>query len=253
LAVQRPFFPEGADVCHVYVLHPPGGIVGGDRLHVSVDVEAGAHALLTTPAATKAYRAAGRPASLSNDLRVAAGGVLEWLPQETILYDGSDIALSTRVDLQPGAAFLGLDLLCFGLPARHEVGDGGYANGRCKQAFEIWRAGAPLAIERGRFDGDAPVHGSAWGLAGAPVMGTLLAVGAEATDAEPLLAALRERTEALPAGDLGAATVLNGGVIACRYVGPSVERAGTFLRGAWALTRRALIGRDATPPRIWAT
>jgi urease accessory protein len=251
--VQRPFFPEGADVCHVYVLHPPGGIVGGDRLHVTVDVAPDAHALLTTPAATKAYRAAGRPASLRNDLRVAPGAVLEWLPQETILYDGSDITLATRVDLAPGASFLGMDVLCFGLPARHEVGDGGFARGRCKQAFEIWRAGAPLAIERGRFDGDTPVHGAAWGLAGAPVMGTLLAVGAAAGDVAALLEALRARAEALPAGDLGAATVLGGGVIACRYVGPSVERAGRFLRDAWTLARRALIGRDATPPRIWAT
>jgi urease accessory protein len=251
--VQRPFFPEGSDVCHVYVLHPPGGIVGGDRLHVTVEVDVGAHALLTTPAATKAYRAAGRPATLVNELRVAAGAVLEWLPQETILYDGSDIALATRVDLDAGAAFLGLDLLCFGLPARHEVGDGGFARGRCKQAFEIRRAGEPLAIERGRFDGDAPVHGAAWGLAGAPVMGTLLAVGPDARDVAPLLDAIRALAEALPKGELGAATVLKGDVVACRYVGASVERGGAFLRAAWAAARRALIGRDATPPRIWAT
>jgi urease accessory protein len=252
LAVQRPFFPEGPSVCHVYVLHPPGGIVGGDDLRIDVDVAAGARALVTTPAATKAYRTAGPAAALENRLRVEAGGVLEWLPQETILYDGCDVTLSTRVDLAPGAAFLGLDLVCFGLPARGEA----FASGRCKQAFELWRDGAPLSVERGRFDGGGPVPSAAWGLAGAPVMGTLLAAPAATVDVASLITALRATADALPpdGGDLGSVTTLAGGaVIACRYVGPSVERASSFLRAAWELARPALLGRPATPPRIWST
>lgn len=250
LAVQRPFFPEGPAVCHVYVLHPPGGIVGGDQLHVGVDVAEGAHALVTTPAATKVYRTAGPRATVDSGLRVAAGGVLEWLPQETILYDGADVALATRVDLAPGAAFLGLDVVCFGLPARGET----FAGGRCRQAFELWRDGAPLALERGRFDGGGAVANAAWGLGGAPVMGTLLATAAAPRDLEALVGAVRADAEALPAGDLGAVTTLAAGrVFACRYVGPSVERAGRFLRAAWARARAALLGREATPPRIWST
>jgi urease accessory protein len=249
--VQRPFFPEGPGVCHVYVLHPPGGIVGGDRLRVSADVEAGAHALLTTPAATKAYRTAGPPSIVENRLRVAAGGVLEWLPQETILYDGCDLSLHMRVDLAAGATFLGIDVVCFGLPAR---GDAGFARGRCRQDVELWRDGLPLVLERGRFDGDSAVHASAWGLAGAPVMGTLFAAPATDTDLAALATEIRARADQLADGDLGAATVLGGGrVLACRYVGPSVERGGRFLREAWALARRALLGRDAVAPRIWAT
>jgi urease accessory protein len=250
--VQRPFFPEGPSVCHVYVLHPPGGIVGGDDLKLDVDVAAGAHALVTTPAATKAYRTAGPAAALENRLRVAAGGALEWLPQETILYDGCDVALSTRVDLAPGAAFVGMDLVCFGLPARDEP----FVRGRCKQSFELWRDGAPLSVERGRFDGGGAVPSAAWGLGGAPVMATLLAVPAVAADVAPLVAALRVSADALPAeaGDLGSVTTLAAGaVVACRYVGPSVERAGAFLRTAWSLARPALLGRPATPPRIWST
>ena len=116
--MQRPFFPEGREVCHVYLLHPPGGIVGGDRLQVEARVGAGAHALLTTPAATKVYRSAGPAAAQEAELVVARDGVLEWLPQETIVYDGADVALATRARLERGARFLGLDLLCFGLPAR---------------------------------------------------------------------------------------------------------------------------------------
>jgi urease accessory protein len=232
------------------VLHPPGGVVGGDRLDLGVEVDAGAHALVTTPAATKAYRTAGAPAAVDGHLGVATGGTLEWLPQETILYDGCDVALRTRVDLEPGAAFVGLELLCFGLPARGEA----FARGRCRQAFELWRAGTPLALERGRFDGDGPVHAARWGLGGAPVMGTLLAAPAATMDLGPLVAALRARAEELPPGDLGASTLLaDGAVLACRYVGASAERGGRFLRAAWALARGPLLGRAAVAPRIWAT
>jgi len=252
--VQRPFYPEGADVAHVYLLHPPGGIVGGDRLRVEASVAAGAHALLTTPAATKVYRTAGPAAAQESALAVARGGVLEWLPQETILHDGADVALTTRVRLESGARFLGIDLLCFGLPAR--PGEAGFARGRCRQQLEVWRDDAPVLLERGRFDGDGPVHAARWGLADAPVLGTFVASPAPAAAAE-LLAAIRARAEALPAGELASATLLGqpaaDDALVCRYVGASAERARAFLRAAWADTRPTLLGRAAIPPRVWAT
>jgi urease accessory protein len=253
--VQRPFFPEGPAVCHVYLLHPPGGIVGGDRLRVEARVDDGAHALLTTPAATKVYRTAGPAAAQECALSVADGAVLEWLPQETILYNGADVTLSTEVRLEGAARFLGLDLLCFGLPARRDPADAGFARGRCRQAFEVWRDGRPLVLERGRFDGAGAVHAatSTWGLAGAPVLGTFIASPAPPDGAE-VLAALRARARLLPAGELASATVLaNGDALVCRYVGASAERARGFLRDAWADARSALLGRAPSPPRVWAT
>jgi urease accessory protein len=253
LAVQRPFFPEGPGVCHVYVLHPPGGIVGGDRLHIDARVSAGAHALLTTPAATKVYRTAGPSAAQLSDLTVAPGGVLEWLPQEAILYDGADVTLETRVHLAGDARFLGADMLCFGLPARRDPADAGFARGRCRQAIELWRDGHPVVLERGRFDGAHAVHDARWGLAGAPVLGTFVASPAP-TPSDDLLLAIRARADALPAGELAAATlVAGGGALVCRYVGASAERAHAFLRAAWADARRALLGRAPCPPRIWTT
>ena len=164
LAVQRPFSPEGRGVSHVTLLHPPGGLVGGDRLSIGVEVGEGAHALLTTPAATKHYRSAGPTARQQQRFTVAGGGTLEWLPQETILFDGAISELRTRVELARGRAFIGIDLLCFGLPARAER----FARGRCRQRLEVWRGDRPLFIERGDFDGDAPVHAARWGLGGAP-------------------------------------------------------------------------------------
>jgi urease accessory protein len=249
LAVQRPFFPEGPGICHVYVLHPPGGIVGGDRLRVEARVASGAHALLTTPAATKIYRTAGPAAAQEGALAVARGGVLEWLPQETILHDGADVALATRVELESGARFLGLDVLCFGLPARGEA----FATGRCRQAFEVFRDGRPILLERGRFDGGAaPLH-ARWGLAGAPVLGTFIASPAPVASAA-LVDALRARAAALPAGELASATILgDSDALVCRYVGGSAEGTRHFLRDCWAAARPTLLGRAATPPRVWAT
>jgi urease accessory protein len=111
LVVQRPFYPEGPGVPHVYVLHPPGGVVGGDSLRVEVSVGPRAHALVTTPAATKVYRTRGPRATQVQRLTVAAHAALEWLPQETILHDGAAIDLDTTVVLADGARFIGLETL----------------------------------------------------------------------------------------------------------------------------------------------
>jgi urease accessory protein len=137
LAIQRPFFPEGAKVCHAYVLHPPGGIVPGDSLELDVDIEQGAHALITSPAATKVYRSDGRTSKLKQILRAADGAILEWLPQDTILFNGARIELETRIDLSGSATCIGWDLLCFGRPACGERFD----EGACRQRLEVWRAG----------------------------------------------------------------------------------------------------------------
>jgi urease accessory protein len=247
LVVQRPFFPEGRAVCHVVLLHPPGGIVGGDRLRIDVDVGAGASALVTTPAAAKIYRSAGAVSGVRQALRVAAGGALEWLPNEGILHDGAAVELHTSVELEPGARFIGIDMLCFGLPARGER----WTRGRCRQRIELARGGSPLAIERGVLDGGAAVHDARWGLGGAGVLATLFATPAAPP---PVIEALRARAASLPPDDLAGVTLVGGGeVVACRYLGSSAERARGFLHQAWSLLRPAVIGRQACAPRIWAT
>ena len=192
LVVQRPFLPEGPAVCHVYVVHPPAGLVGGDELEIDVAIATNAHALLTTPAATKVYRTSGAPVRQAQRLRVAAGGTLEWLPQETILYDGARATLDTRVELGRGARFIGVDAVCFGLPARRAP----FARGTCRQSFEIVREGRPLLIERGRYDADSGVGSGRWGLGGAGVLGfavTAPAPAAEAVDTVRALASAARR------------------------------------------------------------
>ena len=242
LQVQRAFYPEGPELCHVYLLHPPGGLVAGDRLDVNIDLDPGAHALVTTPAAGKVYRGDERPAAtVRQQLRVGAGASLEWFPQETIVFEGGRVELETRVELAEGAAFLGWELCCLGRPAAGEA----FAAGACRQRFELWRAGRPLCLERARLDGGAPALRARWGLGGAPVSATLLATPV----AGPL-----DAIRALPANaaDLVSATLLDD-VLVCRYLGPSAERARRHFTRVWELIRPALLGRPHHSPRIWST
>jgi urease accessory protein len=244
LQVQRPFYPPGERACHVYILHPPGGVVGGDTLALRAQVEPGAHALLTTPAAGKLYRSDGAHAQLSQELNVADGAWLEWLPQETIAFDGAHAMSSTRVSLTGTAGFIGWEILCLGRPAAGET----YAHGAFMQRFEIRRDGTPLWWERNAFTGGAPALHAPWGLAGRSVAATLVAVGR----APRALAGLRELLHAGRAGGEFAVSQLRE-VLVCRYLGDSAEQARAGFIAAWRLLRPALWGVEATPPRIWST
>lgn len=244
--VQRPFFPEGREVCHVYLLHPPGGLVGGDELRLDLRVGEGARALVTTPAAGKAYRTLGPVSRQTQALSVADGAALEWLPQETIVYDGAAVELTTSVDLAPAARFFGAETLCFGLPARGER----FSRGSCRQAFELRRDGVPLLVERGRFDGGAAVHdaSSSWGMGGATVL-TLIAA-APAPDA----AAIESICAAVSGGDrAGMSVVADGGALVVRHLTRVAERARGFVQAVWAAARLSLLDRAPVAPRIWFT
>jgi urease accessory protein len=244
LQVQRPFYPPGDRACHVYILHPPGGVVGGDSLAIGVQAGPGAHALLTTPAAAKLYRSDGASAQLTQELRVADGAWLEWLPQETIAFDGALAMSTTRVELAGSAGFIGWEILCLGRPAAGET----YTHGAFTQRFEIRRDGTPLWWERNALTGGAPALHAPWGLAGRSVVATLVAVGR----APRALAGLRELLNAGRAGGEFAVSQLRE-VLVCRYLGDSAEQARAGFIDAWRLLRPALWGVEATPPRIWAT
>lgn len=241
LAVQRPFYPEGAP-CHCYLLHPPGGVVGGDELEIDVAVAAGAHALITTPGATKLYRSAGPWARQTQALWVAAGGTLEWLPQENIFFPGTRTRLATRVDLEPGAHFIGWEVQALGRPANDER----LTTGRADLALAIHRAGRPLLLDRLRISEGAGLDGPA-GLRGFPVTGTLVAVCAGPAD----LAAVRELCPADP-GLLWGVTLLDDLLVA-RCLAPFAEPARRLLVAIWGILRPRLLSLPPCPPRIWGT
>ena len=252
LVVQRPFYPEGDQVPHIYVLHPPGGLVGGDRLRLEVVAEEGARALVTTPAATKVYRSAGPLAAQSFEFEVERGATLEWLPQETILHDAAHAALDTEVHLAAEASFVGLETLCFGLSARGET----FARGRCRQRFEIWRQGHPIFVERGVFDAGDAVHAASWGLAGARINGLLVIAPGQKSEDGALLTSMRAVAHEVAQPARAGVTILrqgDGEVWVCRYLGHSAEEARNLFHRLWALARPALLGRAAVAPRVWAT
>lgn len=243
LQVQRPFYPEGPEFCHVYLIHPPGGLVGGDELRLDVMVDPGAHAVLTTPAANKLYRSAGANTRQSQHLRVAAGASLEWLPAETIAFDGARSSSFTFVELAQGATFVGWDVTCLGRPACSET----LTNGVVRQRLELWQAGKPLFVERSAYDGGDPILREPWGLGARPVTATLVATTTDDTSA----AAVRSAVE--PAGADQFGVTWRSGVLICRASTDSTGSARAYLAQAWAVLRPLVLGRAPSYPRIWNT
>lgn len=243
LRVQKALYPEGEAVCHTLLLHPPGGIAGGDHLQVAISAGPQAHALITTPGAGKWYRSAGPQARVDLRLKVSAGAVVEWLPQESILFDGAHAHSASTIDLAAGARFIGMDLWCLGRLASGER----FTRGRLALDTRILIDGRTRWLEQARIGADAQLPHSPAGLAGAPVTGTLIAAGADADDA--LLAACR----AVPAeGGLCGVTRLPGLLVA-RYRGDCTQAARAWFVHLWALIRPAVTGRPAQTPRIWNT
>jgi len=245
LRIQKPLYPEGDAVCHTIVLHPPSGIAGGDHLEIMAELAPGAHALLTTPGAGKWYRSAGAQARQHLGFTVADGAMLEWLPQETIVFDGAMATMATEIALAGSARFIGWEVLCLGRRASGET----FERGGLNLATRVHRDGLPIWLERGQIEGGSPLLDSPAGLAGFSVAGTLLASGS-AIPAEQL-AACRAELPAETEARCGISVLPD--LLVARYLGHSSEAARNWLAGLWRMLRPALVGREAVMPRIWNT
>ncbi|MBK7848931.1 MAG: urease accessory protein UreD [Zoogloea sp.] len=243
LRVQKALYPEGPEVCHALMLHPPAGIAGGDALSVQVRVGEGAKALITTPGAGKWYRSNGPLATQRLEFEVGRGGVLEWLPQESIVFDRVNGRTETVVRLAGDATFIGLDLLCLGRTASGER----LTRGQLRLASRVERDGRLIWSEQGLIEGGSRLLDSPVGLCGQPVTGSLL-VASDGVDGS-LLAACREIRPRV--GD--AAVTRLPGLLVARYLGPSAEAARAWFVAVWSVLRPALAGRPAEVPRIWHT
>ena len=245
LRVQKSLHPEGPKVCHAILLHPPAGIAGGDALDIRVSVGNHAHALLTTPGASKWYRSAGLWATQKLTLDVAANATLEWLPQETIVFDSAYAKLQTHVSLAGNAVFMGWEVLCLGRRASGEK----FERGSLHLATRIEMDGKPLWIERGRLLGGSPLLDSPIGLNGHSVSATLLAAGRDIDSS--LLVRCREVPSAEPESQQGITMLPK--LLVARYLGHSSEAAREWFIDLWRVLRPALAGREAQSPRIWNT
>ena len=242
LVVQKALYPEGDAVCHSIIVHPPAGIVGGDSLEIDARVGTQGHALLTTPGAAKWYRSAGAWAQQKNAFVVAQDGCLEWLPQETIVFDGALARLQTEVSLDAGARYIGWEVLCLGR------GSGArFEHGQCHSSVMVSRGGKPLWLERGGIAAGGLLMNSSAGLNGKTVCGTLIAVAEKVADVD-----LRE-CRALTAKSGEIAVTRLPGVMVARYLGDSSEAARQYFVAVWQRLRPVVAGRIAVAPRIWST
>jgi urease accessory protein len=248
--VQRPFYPEADGTCHVLLIHPPGGLVTGDALELDLLIDQGARALFTVPAATKIYRArsTGEAARMRNVLKVRSGAALEWLPQETIVFDGARAALDTRVELSGDARFLGWEITCLGRPAASES----FARGALSQRWEVRRDGRLLWVERFAVEGDSPLLTAPYGLRGEPVVGTFVLATSCTDNTEPQVEAVREALAAEGLRGLVSFTA-RGELLIGRYLGPSSEEARNAFTCMWQVLRPFVLNKPVFLPRIWQT
>ncbi|MCZ6830629.1 MAG: urease accessory protein UreD [Gammaproteobacteria bacterium] len=251
LYVQKPFYPEGPDWAHVYILHPPGGIVSGDCLDIRVRTFANTGVLLTTPGAARIYRARETlpKQQLRTQLQIEADACLEWFPMETIVYDGADVDLCTDIELTGNARCAVWEISCFGRPASGES----FQRGTFKQRYRIQRDGRPLFVDRLSLEGNSrQLLLARAGLQGQPVSGFFLVGPFPKPGEVELLPALQACIETTRQGDSGTVTRV-GEFYLGRYLGRSAEQARLLFIAWWQILRPVLMGRPASLPRIWFT
>jgi urease accessory protein len=247
LKVQRSFYPEGPEVCHTTLLHTAGGMVGGDRLSVDIYAQANAKVLLTTAAASKIYGSYGQSqlfpqgqlAQQQIVIKLDPGSYLEWLPQAAIVFDGAVYRQDLRVELAPGASWLGWEITRFGRTARGER----FLTGEWRSQTEVWQQGRPLWIDRQFLSGVAMLD-SPHGLAGQPVIASLVWLG---QSAEPGL--IDQIRRLAGQGEVGV-TGLELGLL-CRYRGASSQAALSWLIQVWRVLRQYYWQRSVVLPRVW--
>ena len=248
LRVLRALHPEGG-VCHSVLVHPPGGVVGGDELAIELSLGEGAHALVTTPGATRFYRSAGATAAQTLHAVAGAASRLEWLPLETIAYSGCLATNALRFDLAAGAEMIGWDVTALGLPESERP----FAAGRFTQSIELpgrW-------LERGSIAAsDERLLDSPLGWAGRRVLATMWFASGDSLDparSDALLAGARSAAAAHSLAATAGATSPQDGVIGVRALAARVEPAMELLQRIWRVWRPLAWGVAATAPRVWST
>jgi urease accessory protein len=248
LRVLKALYPEGEGICHHVLVHPPGGVVGGDVLNVDVQVATGAQALITTPGATRFYRSAGALAVQRCTLTLHTGARLEWLPLEAIAYPSCRAENRVVLDLQGNAQIIGWDMLALGLPASGAPFDAGVFTQSLHWPGR-WR-------EHGRIDAqDMLLRRSPLGLANHSVLATLWLASGEplpAAQVEALLGDAREAASQRPTLQAGS-TAPDAHLVLLRVLAPQVEAAWHLLRAVRAAWRQRLWGLSDVEPRVWRT
>ncbi|MCG7497398.1 urease accessory protein UreD [Vibrio sp. Of7-15] len=247
LAIQRPLYPEGK-VCHTYILHPPGGVVGGDELTIEACCYQGAQALVTTPGATKFYRSEQKIAKQKQILHVQSGARLEWLPQENIFFPGAEARVDTDIHLADDAQFMGWELHCFGRPALNE----GFDQGRVTGKTQIFQSGVRLLTEHINLRGDDKLMLNK-GLLNYPMMGSLFITSHQEYELNLVQGLLSQLQSQHGEKELVLGVTHIEGLLIVRALSYWSERILSTFIEIWRAIRQEWTGISPCNPRIWAT
>ena len=250
LRVQRPFYPEGLDCLHLYLLHPPGGLVGGDKLSISLNANTHSHILMTTPSAGKIYRnISGIKQGQYVQIDVADAAVVEYLPQENIIFNNADAELITQVDIKGTGTFIGWEITCLG---RIE-GDELFEVGGLKQSLNITQDGEPLFMDRLTLLAPCSLQTSKAGFQDKSVYGTFIInrniINSDVED--QLIAWQEEQNQIRTLTSVGITQKPNAFI--ARVLGDKAEQARDVFESLWTLLRPHVINKQACAPRIWRT
>ena len=248
LRILQSLYPEGDQICHNVLVHPPGGLVGGDTLDIQVTVAEGAHGLVSTPGATRFYKSGGHPALQQVVAHLAVNAKLEWLPLEAIAYNDCEATNRAIFNLAPSAELITWDVTALGLPSS----DMAFTQGHFQQHIEI----PGVWLERGNIRGeDTRWLNSPLGLAGGKCLASLVFASGSAIDSDrttQALEAAREVIESHPLRLQAGITCAHPQVIVLRVMSPLVEPTMDLLKKVWAVWRHTLWDLPSTPPRIWS-
>ncbi len=241
LVVQKPFYPEGNDVCHVCVLHASESLSGTDSLLLSVKTEPDAHALLTTPHAVAVHKNHKHVSSIRREFLVNGGSALEWLPQEQMVFDGAHCFSSSNIVLENGARFIGWEMASLGLPASNKS----FSSGSFGMKYNVWYQDRPLLLENIRLDAGDPMLSMPWGMDKNTVIGTMAAFPGNRF----LLQSLRTLQKEYP--DVLFAPTLLDGLLVCRCLAREAGQVKELFHKAWERLRPQIMNRTVSRPRVW--
>ena len=248
LRILKSLYPEGTGICHNVLVHPPGGLVGGDVLDIDVRVTEGAHALITTPGATRFYKSNGQRALQRTKLYLEQGARLEWLPLEAIAYNACDAINHLEFELEEGAQLLTWDVTALGLPLAAQPYEAGMFEQHIEWPGRFLERGVISAHDDLLLSGDL-------GLAGHRCLASLIfASGSPTTrqQREALLEGTHALLESAPGGMLSGVTSPNENMLILRGVSPVVEPVMMLWKNVWAFWRKELWGLQGSAPRVWS-
>lgn len=244
LVLQRPYYQE-LDRPSVLVLHPPGGVVGGDSLELNVHFSPGAKGSVSTPAATKFYRSDGRLATQLQTLNLSCGVEAEWLPQETLFFNQSRVQNTLKIVLEDADnKLIAWDLVGLGRPASGE----GFEKGSLQQTLEFWINNQLFFLDRMQLKPQSHLLNSVCGLSGQTLFATALFYQVDEAQQKKLLVALQAEEWLLPVG-----VTRLGSLVVMRVLATELDEIKQVLWQAWGLARPLILGCPAVKPRIWNT